>query len=178
MSKSALSYADSHALRRAVKNLGSFTYDDEKATDIRNSVTAFVNTYNNLLESSGGSSDNELQKSCKSLKKLTEQYAGDLDKIGISVNSDGTLKTRNDLFSSADISKFKKIFSKDSDYMQRVSSYAKRIELRGQTLDTEETQAALLKQQKKAQPEPVSAPPFLSPDLPDTGIGSNINVVL
>lgn len=185
MRKSTLSYADSHALRRAIKNLGSFSYDDDHSTDIRNSVSAFVNTYNNLLDSSGTSSDNELQKSCKGLKKLTQEYADDLNKIGITVNKDGTLKTRTDLFANADISKFKELFSKDSKYMQRVSSYSKRMELRGQELDAEETQEELLKQQPK---EKGISQAFLlpgqadagsaSPDLADGGIGSHINVVL
>ena len=45
--------------------------------------------------------------------------------------------------------KFEKLFSKDTDYMQRVSAYTRRIQKRSETLDIEEKRAALLKQQQQ-----------------------------
>lgn len=179
-SKTMLSNADAHALRRAIKSLGSFTYDDDNSTNIRNSVSAFIATYNNMLSSSGASDDRRMQQICKSVKKLSAEYEKELDKIGITVNSDGTLETRTDLFANASISKFENLFSKDSDYMQRISAYAKRIENRSSVLDIEEKKAALLRQeQQNAIHSGIDTTSLIpSTGTPNTGIGNNVNVVL
>ena len=47
LTNSTLTGADSHALRRAIRSLGSFTYDDDNEINIKNSVSAFISTYNN-----------------------------------------------------------------------------------------------------------------------------------
>lgn len=53
---------DSHALRRAIRSLGSFTYDDDNETNIKNNVSAFISTYNNMINSSGASDDRTNEK--------------------------------------------------------------------------------------------------------------------
>lgn len=177
-SNTALSNADARALRRAIKNLGSFTYDDDNSTNIRNSVSAFIDTYNNLLDSSGSSEDRRMQQTYKSMKKLTSEYADELDKIGITVSKDGTLKKRTDLFANADISKFEKLFSKDTDYMQRISAYTRRVQKRSETLDIEEKRAALLKQQQQNTSTLAATTFTTSSGIPAAGTGNNVNVVL
>ena len=126
LSNSTLTGADAHALRRAIRSLGSFTYNDDNEDNIKNNVSAFISTYNNMISSSNASSDRTIKNTQKSLKNLTSEYASQLDKIGITVKDNGTLETRSSLFGSADISKFESLFSTDSEYMQRVTSYAKR----------------------------------------------------
>ena len=177
-SNTALSNADARALRRAIKSLGSFTYDDDNSTNIRNSVSAFIDTYNNLLDSSGSSEDRRMQQTYKSMKKLTSEYADELDKIGITVSKDGTLKKRTDLFANADISKFEKLFSKDTDYMQRISAYTRRVQKRSETLDIEEKRAALLKQQQQNTSTLAATTFTTSSVIPAAGTGNNVNVVL
>lgn len=177
-SNTALSNADARALRRAIKSLGSFTYDDDSSTNIRNSVSAFIDTYNNLLDSSGSSEDRRMQQTYKSMKKLTSEYADELDKIGITVSKDGTLKKRTDLFANADISKFEKLFSKDTDYMQRISAYTRRVQKRSETLDIEEKRAALLKQQQQNTSTLTATTFTTSSGIPAAGTGNNVNVVL
>ena len=177
-SNTALSNADARALRRAIKSLGSFTYDDDNSTNIRNSVSAFIDTYNNLLDSSGSSEDRRMQQTYKSMKKLTSEYADELDKIGITVSKDGTLKKRTDLFANADISKFEKLFSKDTDYMQRISAYTRRVQKRSETLDIEEKRAALLKQQQQNTSTLAATTFTTSSGIPAAGTGNNVNVVL
>ncbi|MDD6305580.1 MAG: hypothetical protein PUA75_01315 [Clostridiales bacterium] len=177
-SNTALSNADARALRRAIKSLGSFTYDDDSSTNIRNSVSAFIDTYNNLLDSSGSSEDRRMQQTYKSMKKLTSEYADELDKIGITVSKDGTLKKRTDLFANADISKFEKLFSKDTDYMQRISAYTRRVQKRSETLDIEEKRAALLKQQQQNTSTLAATTFTTSSGIPAAGTGNNVNVVL
>lgn len=179
LSNSQLSSADTAALRKAVKELGKFSYDDDSTENIRNSVSAFVSTYNNLLDSASDSGDRKMQQSAKLLKDLTSKYSDNLDKIGITVNSDGTLETRSSLFSTASISKFEKLFSGDSDYMQGVSAYSKRLQKRSDTLNLIEETA--LRQKNQANAAKKEGVEMTQPDLNallNTGIGANVNISL
>jgi hypothetical protein len=135
-SNNELSLADGIALRKAIKRLGSFTYSDEQDTNIRNSVSAFVSTYNNLLSSITDSDDSSLKKIMKQMNSLTSEYSDDLDDIGITVKSDGSLEIRSSLLSTASLSKFESLFSSSSDYMQRTNAYRKRAERRSEALNT------------------------------------------
>ena len=191
MRKSELSYADSAALRRAIRELGNANYIEDQDPNIRNSVKAFIDVYNNLLDSASGSGDYNLERSAKQLKSLTSQYAGQLDKIGITVKNDGTLETRDSLFESASLSKFEKLFSKDSDYMQRTASYAKRAQRYSQELENNELNRLASKPGGSTSEIPGSGDEDESTEaaklvaaaldlgtLADSGIGRNINVVL
>ena len=66
-------------------------------------MLAYIQTYNNMLSSAGSSSDRTLERSAKQLKNITSEYSSELDKIGITVNDDGTLTSRTTLFESADL---------------------------------------------------------------------------
>ena len=205
LTNSTLTGADSHALRRAIRSLGSFTYDDDNETNIKNSVSAFISTYNNMINSSGASDDRTVKNTQKNLKNLTAEYESQLDKIGITVKGNGTLESRSSLFSSADISKFESLFSSDSEYMQRVNSYARRLENRSNILTQIEYNDALAKRNANKQTSPsvsdsttgktdsadtgstavnalniASVTPVTADlnTLLNTGIGSNVNVIL
>lgn len=185
---SELSRADGMALRRAVKNLGSFAYEESRDANIRNSVNAYISTYNNTISSLSDSEDATLEKNLKRLKALTKEYSSELDKIGITIKDDGTLSSRDALFKSADLSKFEKLFSKDSDYMQRISAYGKRIERQSSDL------CAIEQAKKHASPstktdssaskgETTAAAQIVAEALDldvllNTGIGKNINISL
>lgn len=181
-----LSLADSQALRRAVRNLGSFEFDEDDEDNIRNSVLAFIDTYNNTLESAKDSGDHTLNRNMKQLKSITKEYASDLDKLGITVNDDGTLDSRSSLFDSVSISKFKNLFSADSTYMQRTNACAKRMERRSETLIlTEKWQASANKKSESTGENTTDntlAEQFSdNTDLDmllNTGIGQNVNISL
>lgn len=188
ISNTSLTLADGIALRRAIKNLGASDYSETQDTSIRNSVLAYIKTYNNTLSSSSASSDYQLTKEAKHLKSVTSEYADELDKIGITVNEDGTLTSRDSLFETASLSKFKALFSSDSDYMQRISSYAKRIEHRSEALDLSEKnqkiqEIAAKKAASTTADTATSAAQIVAASmdldtLVNTGIGKNVNVVL
>lgn len=167
LSNSTLTGADAHALRQAIRSLGSFTYDDDNEVNIRNSVSAFISTYNNMINSSGTSDDRTIKNTQKSLKNLTAEYESQLDKIGITIKDNGTLEARSTLFSSADISKFESLFSGDSQYMQRVNSYAKRLENRSSVLTQTEYNDLLAK--RNAQKQTSSSVSGSTTDSTDTG---------
>lgn len=136
MDSSALSLADGKALRRAIKELGSMEYNEEQEDSIRNTALAFIETFNNTLSSTSKADDQTLTHTMKQMKALANEYASDFEDIGVTVKEDGTLSGGGSLFSSADISKFEKLFGKDSDLMQRTSAYAKRVERRSDALVT------------------------------------------
>ena len=190
-----LALADGRALRQAVRRLTSSDFSDDQDANTRNSVLAYIQTYNNMLSSAGSSSDRTLERSAKQLKNITSEYSSELDKIGITVNDDGTLTSRTTLFESADLSKFKELFSADA-------AYAKRFASRGEALVTSDNN--LLMQKKNAAATGSSATDGTttsgateSPDdgtattaaqivsqsldldtLLNTGIGKNINIIL
>jgi len=126
-------------------------------------VLAYIQTYNNMLSSAGSSSDRTLERSAKQLKNITSEYSSELDKIGITINDDGTLTSRTTLFESADLSKFKELFSADAAYMQRTSTYAKRFASRGEALVASDNNRLMQKKmplpqvlpQQTAPPHPV-----------------------
>lgn len=135
MDSAELSFADSLALRRAVRELGGSSFTDDDSSNIRSRVLAYIETYNNTLTSTSKSADHSLERSMKQMKSITNEYARELDKIGITVSENGSLKSRPALFGTADISKFEKIFSKDSDYMLRTAACAKKIERQSEALN-------------------------------------------
>lgn len=195
-----LSLADGQALRRAIKRLGSFDYNDDESANIRSSVMAFVSTYNNTLSSLSDSDDQTLSHTLKQMKSLTSEYEDDLDKIGITLNSDGTLSTREKLLSTASLSKFKALFSADSKYMQQTSAYSKRIERQSNMLVLREKNAqhslskgnssssttdsnAVASQTAATTNTTTAAAQILaasaaSDDLTANGIGQNVNISL
>jgi hypothetical protein len=191
-STNELSLADSQALRRAIKKLGSFDYIDDEDTNIRNSVAAFISTYNNTVSSLSKSDDQTLTHTLKQMKSLTSEYADDLDDIGITVNSSGTLTARESLLSSAALSKFKSLFSEDSDYMQRTNAYRKRAERQSNALVTRDNNAKLLASKKNSSTTSgtaestndtttvaqVLAASTVADDLAANGIGQNVNISL
>lgn len=143
-SHTELADADTSAIRRAVKKLRGFTFDENNDTNIRNSVSAYVETFNNLVASGKKTDDKQVERYLNSLSSLNSKYSDELDDIGITVNADGTLTARSSMLSTASISKFESLFSKDSDYMQKVDSYAKRLQKRTTLLiDTQTRQKNL-----------------------------------
>lgn len=181
MGNTALTLADSHALHRALRQLTSSDFTEEQDTNARNRVQAYIETYNNMLSSASDSSDHTLERNVRQLKNVTKEYSSELDKIGITINKDGTLTSRESLFKNADLSKFEKLFSNKSEYMQRASAYAKRLVRRSEVLTVTENQERLRKRAAGDNAAAAAQPVSESTDLDtllNTGIGRNVNVVL
>nr|MCR5354551.1 hypothetical protein [Lachnospiraceae bacterium] len=89
---SKLNYVDSIALRRAVKRLADFDFEEEETSDIESRVRAFVDTYNYTTESMNMSDDKSIYKIGKEMKKLAEEYSSDLENVGITFDSNGYMK--------------------------------------------------------------------------------------
>lgn len=129
MSQGKLSQADAQALRAAVRGLRNFDMEDDTddGADIYASVSAFLKTYNNALDSSGTSGDYSLQRYAKQLKNLAKDYTEELEDIGVTVKSDGTLEKNENLLKAADVADIRKLFGKDAEFATKSSNYAKHM---------------------------------------------------
>lgn len=131
--KLELSYEDSRALTRAAKRLLKNDYGsdtDEKNTAIsdttRSALTAFVDTYNNTVDSSKTSTDHDTKYQLKKMKAYLHKYSDELEHIGISMESDGKLKINEDLLKTAKNSKVRKIFSSDQEFSKKFLNLSKK----------------------------------------------------
>lgn len=122
-----LSFADASALRQAVRALGDYEYKDADKKDLAENLQAFLDTYNNTIESSEKSSDSNVSSAVKKIKSLTENYADELKKLGVSMDSKGYLSLSSSATTNIKGEKFSTLFGKDSEYMTKLSTYAKRI---------------------------------------------------
>ena len=131
-SKIELSYEDSRALSRAAKRMlnTDFDTDEDEDADIgetmKSKIKAFVNTYNNALET-GDSNDYDTNRYLRQLKTLSRKHSDELSDIGITVEKDGTLSINEDLLKMADNSKVRKVFSSDNDFSQKSLRIAKKL---------------------------------------------------
>lgn len=122
-----LSYEDSRALKRAAQKLISFDYEEEENGDnIVSTIKAFAETYNNTL-SSTNSDEADTYRQNRQLKALSQKYADDLKDIGINIAKDGSLKISENILKSSSFKEVKKVFSKESDYMNKLKTIARRM---------------------------------------------------
>jgi len=129
-----LSYEDSRALSRAAKRLSKNDYGsdkDEKDSDLndtsRAAIEAFVDTYNNTITSGKSSSDYETKRYVKQLNTLSKKHADELEDLGITINSDGTLDLNKDLLKTANNSKARKLLSPDQEYPQKLVKLSRKM---------------------------------------------------
>jgi hypothetical protein len=129
LTSTELSYEDARALRRAVKQLSSFSYsDEENKENIANSISAFASAYNNALSSSGSDSSSDVSRYAKQLKKLASKYSDELSDIGITIEKNGSMTVSTNLLSSASVDSLKKVFSKDNtDLLKTTQQIARRL---------------------------------------------------
>ena len=105
------------ALHRAAKKLKNYKYSDDENTDnIRGTVMALVDTYNNSIDSASNSSSSSMKRYAKQLKKLASKYSDELEDIGITINKDGTLKANEELVKKADADTLNSLFGNDNDF--------------------------------------------------------------
>ena len=136
LSSGKLSQADAEALRTAVRKLRNFDMGDDTddGANIYAGVSAFLETYNNAMESSGSSKDYSLQRYAKQLKNLAKEYAEELKDIGVTIKSDGTLEKNDNLLKKADVADIKKLFGEDATFATKSSNYAKRMNVKAADL--------------------------------------------
>ena len=140
MTGGTLSQADATALR-AAKKLRNFNYEDDTtdSANIYGSVNAFIQVYNNTLSSGNKTDDASLNRYSRYLKSLSKEHSSELSRIGITVNSDGSLSANDNLLKSAKVSKVKTLFADDAEYITKVSRYSKKMAEKADSVVLSET---------------------------------------
>ncbi len=117
---------DVKAIRRAVKDLGGYDYKEGEGSELMNKVQAFVNTYNNYVDSAKGVDDSNANRYLSKLKKLTREHADEFKEIGITIQSSGKLKVDKKELQDTGRYQVSKLFDKDSEYSLGVDKWMKR----------------------------------------------------
>lgn len=128
-STGTLSMADASALRNAVRKLQDYDFEGATKDQIQEKLKAFTDTMNNAITSATkyGKGDTSVKNAAAKLKKLNNDYASDLQKIGITVNKDGTVSLYENASKTYSSSKIASFFDNDSKYLNDVYDTAKRI---------------------------------------------------
>lgn len=128
MSASDLSKVDSDALKKASRNLRDMEYSSDNGVNIYNNIKAFVESYNNLCDSSAKVADShELIRMEKKLSKYIKNNKDELEKLGVKVSSSGKLSVDKETLLTTSASKVERFFSDDNEFSNTVSQYATRM---------------------------------------------------
>lgn len=119
--------ADSGALKKVTQNLRDMEYTTDNGVSIYNNIKVFVESYNNLAESTDKASSAELSRIEKKLQKFVKANKDELEELGISISSSGKLSLKEDTLLSCKPKKIGKIFSSDNDFTKTTAKYATSI---------------------------------------------------
>lgn len=100
-------------------------YDTDK---IYNAVSKFVESYNNMIDSTDDSNTKNIQNNATSMMNATAKNAALLGKIGITIKSDNTLSVDEDTFKAADMTTVQSLFNGAGSYGYNVSAKASMID--------------------------------------------------
>ena len=83
---------------------------------ILKNVKAFVDSYNSVLDSAENSDKSNVLKDAVRLVNQTGNYSNALSKVGITIQSDNSLKLDETVFSQADMQDVKQLFAGDYSF--------------------------------------------------------------
>lgn len=119
--------ADSDALKKVSKNLRDMEYTTDNGVGIYNNIKVFVQSYNNLIESTGKTTSSELSRLEKKLTKFVKANKDELEELGINLASSGKLNLKEETLLECKPNKIGKVFSSDSDFTKTISKHATSI---------------------------------------------------
>ena len=120
--------ADRKAMVRALERLGDLDFDSTDEDDtkaIYNTVTSYLDIYNNAVSSAADSNSSDIRRTGKKMKALMKEYSSSLEAIGIQVKSDGTVKIDKSELQKATNSQASRIFGND-DYISGMNKLMKK----------------------------------------------------
>ena len=121
--------ADRKAMVRALKRLGDLDFDSTDEDDtkaIYNTVSSYLDIYNNAVSSAADSNSSDIRRTGKEMKALMKEYSSSLEAIGIQVKSDGTVKIDKSELQKATNSQASRIFGND-DYISGMNKLMKKL---------------------------------------------------
>ena len=132
----SLQKADQDALRKGIRALADWDYEDEdenskkavKAKFYKN-LKAFADSYNYTLESGDKASpdDSSIKHSVGNIRSLSKKYSEELSSLGIKTDSKGYMKISDSALDNIDVESYEEMFGKDSKYMKALSEYSKHV---------------------------------------------------
>ena len=135
-----LSNQDITALHKAVRKLQNFDYEKESPKDengnssITNAISAFVDIYNNTLDSSVKLDDHDVERYIKQMKKITRENKSKLRDMGIEIKNGGKLEIKKSLLTAVKSDKIKEVFSKENSYMRNLQKTARRFQYKSEEI--------------------------------------------
>ena len=121
--------ADRKAMVRALEQLGDLDFDSTDEDDtksIYNTVTSYLDIYNNAVTSANASNSSDIRRTGKDMKALMKEYGRSLENIGIQIKSDGTVKINKSELQKATTSQVSRIFG-DNDYLSGMNKLMKKL---------------------------------------------------
>lgn len=124
MNSKDLIQADSDAVKKITEKLRELEYSSDNASEILTNAKMFVETYNNLVESTGSSTSDSIDKIKSKITQLSKNNKDELESLGITMNASGKLSLDKSKFGECSPSKIERFFGRDSDFMDTVRSYS------------------------------------------------------
>ncbi|SDB06480.1 hypothetical protein SAMN02910417_00456 [Eubacterium oxidoreducens] len=121
-----LSIADAKALRAAIKDLKKEV--DHEDEDSLVEVSAFLNTYNNLMDATGDVDDKDVKAVKSKLNKLFDKYKEELKDMGITRKKSGELDVDKETFQKTTIEELSNLFSKEARFSKSFTALSKKME--------------------------------------------------
>lgn len=121
--------ADRRAMARALDRLEDLDFsstDEDDTKSIYNTVTSYLEIYNNTVTSAGDSKTSQINRTAREMKKLMKQHSDELEAIGISIKSNGTVKIDKDTLQKATTRQVSRVFG-SSDYLGDMKTLMRRL---------------------------------------------------
>ncbi|QFJ54352.1 hypothetical protein [Pseudobutyrivibrio xylanivorans] len=124
-----LSYADSTALRNAIRKLQDYDFEESSAAQVQEKLTAFCDSINNTLSSAAkyAKGSTSVKNAVSKIKELNSSYSSELKQLGITVNKDGTMSVYESAAKNYSRERYTKFFDKDSKYLNSLYDAATKI---------------------------------------------------
>ncbi len=133
-----LSQADTMALKRSIRALKDYKYEDaskvsSKDTDsvlgktkFYSTLKAFADTYNYSLDSGNDSSNPDIKKLSKNMKKIANKYSDELKEVGVSFDKKGYMQVSSSAVDNIKLSTYEKKLG-NSDFLNDLEKNTQKI---------------------------------------------------
>ena len=139
--------ADSDAVKKITEKLRDLEYSSDNASEVLTDVKMYVETYNNLIESTGNSDSDNINKLKRQITQLTKDNKDELESLGITISASGKLSLDKSKFGECSPSKIERFFGKDSEFMSSIRSYSQQAKRTARRLVDDQSEE--LNQSKK-----------------------------
>lgn len=128
----------SEAVSESVDKLKTAFAENEETGEIDydaaySAAEGFINSYNDFVKNTGSSGDSTVSNKNTFISNMTNAYTRKLEKVGVSINTDGTLSIDKEAFNSAPASKLQEVFGEKDSFASFMGEQAKQLEAYAET---------------------------------------------